>query len=198
MKIASSDDIDSNDTLDDCLFQSLDATALNAVDKKFLGCKFKGIRFSGAKIAGSSFEDCEFESCDLSLLGFDGVTLVDSGFVRCKMLGTHWGGVRRPFRATFRDCNLSDATFFGVNAYGIEFNSCKLSGVDFRSCSLRHAVFENCTLDRALFQETDLTDANLTGAYDISLNPNTNKLCRTKFSVNNVLGLLDLYDIEIQ
>jgi len=52
-------------------------------------------------------------------------------------------------------------------------------------------------LARATFAHTNLEYADFTTSYNYSINPETNRIHKAKFSMPEVLGLLSHYDIQI-
>ena len=73
----------------------------------------------------------------------------------------------------------------------------QLQEVDFVEADLSGAVFDNCNLERAAFERSNLEKADFRTAYHYSIDPDLNKLKKTKFSTLGLSGLLDKYDIEI-
>jgi uncharacterized protein YjbI with pentapeptide repeats len=69
--------------------------------------------------------------------------------------------------------------------------------VDLSDSDLSSCLFENCNLNRAVFENTILDKADLRTAYNFSIDPEKNRLKKTKFSLRGTPGLLDKYDIEI-
>ena len=78
-----------------------------------------------------------------------------------------------------------------------EFTECSLQETSFVDADLSGAVFHNCDLSQAVFQNTNLEKADLRTAENYSINPETNKIKKAKFSLTGIRGLLDAYDIEI-
>jgi len=69
--------------------------------------------------------------------------------------------------------------------------------VDFSECDLTGAIFDECDLSRATFDRTTLVKVNFRTSYNFSIDPEINLLKKAKFSLTNISGLLDKYDIEI-
>jgi fluoroquinolone resistance protein len=59
-------------------------------------------------------------------------------------------------------------------------------------------VFDNCDLSKASFDNTILEKADFRTAFNYSINPESNKIKKAKFSVSGIAGLLDKYDIHIE
>jgi hypothetical protein len=58
-------------------------------------------------------------------------------------------------------------------------------------------VFENCNLEQTIFNNTILEKTDFRTAYNFSIDPEMNKIRKTRFSSVGLSGLLDKYDIEI-
>ena len=69
---------------------------------------------------------------------------------------------------------------------------------DFSESDLTGAIFENCDLLQTTFFHTNLEQANFTSAFNYSINPETNRLRKARFSLLGLIGLLDTYGIEIE
>jgi len=63
---------------------------------------------------------------------------------------------------------------------------------------LTGAVFDNCDLTQAIFDHTILEKADFRTSYNYSFDPEINRIKKAKFSVPEVSGLLDKYDIDIE
>lgn len=69
---------------------------------------------------------------------------------------------------------------------------------DFVECDLTDSVFDNCDLAHAMFDRTVLEKVDFRTAYNYSLDPETNRIKKAKFSVSGISGLLGKYGIEIE
>ena len=77
------------------------------------------------------------------------------------------------------------------------FKNSQLQETDFTQGDLTSAVFDNCDLTRATFDNTILEKADFRTAYNYSIDPETNRIKKAKFSTSGVSGLLDKYNIRI-
>jgi uncharacterized protein YjbI with pentapeptide repeats len=80
---------------------------------------------------------------------------------------------------------------------GVIFRSCQLQETDFGACDMSNGVFDNCDLLRAIFDSTILEKADFRTAYNYSINPESNRIKKARFSISGISGLLEKYDIEI-
>jgi len=51
---------------------------------------------------------------------------------------------------------------------------------------------------RAIFSHTNLERADLRTSYNFTIDPEMNRIRKAKFSLNNLPGLLDKYELDIK
>jgi uncharacterized protein YjbI with pentapeptide repeats len=68
---------------------------------------------------------------------------------------------------------------------------------DFSSANLTKTVFNDCDLSAAIFENSNLEEADLSSAFNFSIDPELNNLNKTRFSTQNISGLLNKYNIII-
>jgi len=73
-----------------------------------------------------------------------------------------------------------------------------MTGADFSEADLTKALFENCDLSGAMFSRTNLVAANLSSAYNFSIDPENNSIKKAVFSSQSLMGLLDKYGIVVE
>ena len=98
----------------------------------------------------------------------------------------------------FSHCNLGYANFSQLDNKGMEFRDCDMQESGFDLAKIKSSKFSNCNLERATFGGTDLTDCDFTTAYNFTINPNNCKLNKTKFSRNDLSGLVAHLDIVLK
>lgn len=99
---------------------------------------------------------------------------------------------------TFENCQLDFSSFYKLKLKGTTFKNCKLHEVEFREADLTNARFDECDLTRALFENTILNGADFRSAANFSIDPELNKVKRTRFSDSGLRGLLHKYDLVIE
>ncbi|MBZ0182146.1 MAG: pentapeptide repeat-containing protein [Melioribacteraceae bacterium] len=162
-------------------------------------CVFKNCNFFKGNLAEFIFIDCEFISCNLSMIEISSAAFNNAQFIDCKILGVHFETCNDfGFSVRFENCILDHSSFLGIKMNKTNFISCKMEEVDFAESDLTNSVFTDCDLKRAMFNRTNLTKADLSTSYNFSIDPEINKIKRAKFSVNNLSGLLDKYEIVIK
>ena len=125
--------------------------------------------------------------------------LKDIRFKDCKLMGLHFEHCKELlFAVSFDHCILNLSCFYNWKLKKTVFKDCSLQEVDFTEADLTEAVFQNCDLAGAVFDNTILEKADLRTAYHYSINPEKNNIKKAKFSLPEVVGLLNNYDIEIQ
>ncbi len=102
------------------------------------------------------------------------------------------------FAATFDTCQLDHSIFYKMKLSRSAFINCQLQSVDFSESILKNTKLNNCNLQNATFQNTNLELADFRNATNYSINPEQNALKGAKFSLPEVVGLLNKYQIKIE
>jgi len=98
----------------------------------------------------------------------------------------------------FENCSLNLSLFYQMKLKGIHFNNCELKEADFTGTDLSNAQFEKCELAGAIFDETNLEKADFRSSFNYTIDPEMNRLKKTKFSRVGIHGLLHKHDILIE
>jgi fluoroquinolone resistance protein len=172
---------------------------LNPITKgEYEQCWFINCDFSNSDLSEIRFLDCEFESCNLSLANLNKTAFQNVKFSNCKMLGLHFENCNDfGFSVSFNACNLSHSSFYKTKLKKTVFKDLNLQEVDFAECDLTSSVFDNCDLTGVIFDNTIIEKADFRTSFNFSINPETNRIKKARFSVTGLAGLLDKYDIEI-
>jgi uncharacterized protein YjbI with pentapeptide repeats len=99
---------------------------------------------------------------------------------------------------SFEGCILDYSSFSRLKIKGTIFNQCKMEEVDFVESDLTSASFHACDLTRASFEKSILIGADLRAANNYSIDPESTRISKAKFSLDGIPGLLDKYDIVIE
>jgi len=162
-------------------------------------CTFNVCDFSNTDLSEIHFSDCTFSHCNLSMARLFSTALRDVRFLECKMLGLRFDTCMAFGLAFhFENCTLNYASFYGLHIKKTVFNNCAMQETDFTECDLSNAVFDRCDLSRATFDKTILVKADFRTAVHFSINPSSNRVKKARFSADNLSGLLDPFDIEIE
>jgi uncharacterized protein YjbI with pentapeptide repeats len=161
-------------------------------------CIFANCDFSDAILSDITFIDCEFSGCNLSLTQLIQTSFRDTRFIQCKMIGLHFKDCS-PFMISlrFRDCIMELCSFDGLMLKNCPFKNCRVIEADFTEADLTNASFLSCDLDRTIFRNTILESADFSTSFNYIIDPDANKLKKTRFSSAGLPGLLGKYDIEI-
>ncbi len=162
-------------------------------------CLFRDSTFYRANLSNAVLTECEFENCDLSMAITADTVIQDCNFRSCKMLGVSLEQCNElGLSFTMEDCDLSHATFHGIRLAPGRFTRIKFHETDFTESDFREAVFDDCDFSGAVFGRTDLEKADFRTSFNFSIDPENNRIKRARFSVPELRGLLDKYDIVIE
>jgi uncharacterized protein YjbI with pentapeptide repeats len=92
---------------------------------------------------------------------------------------------------------LQVCSFLKMNLKNSKFKDSKIIDVDFSNATLSGVKFEYCDLSKSIFDATNLEKTDFSSAFHFSIDPEKNKLSKTKFSNENLSGLLNKYDLDI-
>lgn len=162
-------------------------------------CTFLNCVFSETDLSNIAFTECEFYNCDFSNAKVKNTVFNDVVFSECKLIGIHFNNCNPfLFSAKFNKCNLSLASFYQVKIKNTTVVSCELHQTDFTQADISNTLFEDCDFKQAIFEQTILEKANLSTAYNYTIDPENNSIKKAQFSMPEVLGLLKKYDIHVK
>jgi uncharacterized protein YjbI with pentapeptide repeats len=191
--------IESNSFYEDRSFSGINAAeVLKIIGTEFSGCAFNSCKLFNISFHKCTFEDCEFENCDLASASIKHTTFRGVKFIDTKLTGIQWPDAAMPLDVDFIRCLLNYSGFIGVDLRNTKMFECQLKEADFTEANLSKADCSYSDFSGARFINTNLTRANFTNATNYSIHPHGNKLCKTKFSLPEVLSLLDVFDIIIE
>ncbi|WP_421771684.1 pentapeptide repeat-containing protein [Emticicia sp.] len=180
-------------------FNGINFTQESLRKGEYEGCTFTNCDFSNLHLSNFDFVECEFEDCNLSNVKISNTAFKQVKFSNCKLLGVNFGECNPfLFSVSFDDCFLHLAGFYKLKMKGTKFKNCNLKEADFTETDLSGAVFDNCEFTSAVFERTILEKADLRTSQNFSIDPELNRIKKAKFSLSNVRGLLDKYNIEIE
>ncbi len=168
----------------------------------FEGCKFVGCNFLEAQFNECKFTDCEFKDSNLSLIKFNKSKFIETDFKNCKLTGVNWttlpwGNLIVTAPIFFESCDISFSIFSSLELQEISFQDCKAHDVDFSECNLKGADFYRTDLRDSRFVLSKLDHCNFSEAINYCINPLENSIEGARFSSPDVLGLLSIFNIEI-
>lgn len=169
---------------------------------EFEECRFAGCDLSESEVRACRFADCTFERCDLSLIRLPQSVFSACRFEDSKIIGVNWTEARWPETRLwapvgFARCVMDHSTFLGLDLKEVRIVDCTAHDVDFREADLTKADFAGTDLSGSLFANTNLTGADLRSARDYRIDPRENVLKGARFSLPEVISLLDGLDIDL-
>jgi uncharacterized protein YjbI with pentapeptide repeats len=120
-------------------------------------------------------------------------------FKSCKLLGLHFEDCNQFLLSLgFENCVLNLSSFYQIALKNTLFKNCCLHEVDFTETDLSSSKVINCDLAGAIFENTNLHKVDFRTSFNFSINPEVNNIQKAKFSLTEIVGLLDKYNIEIE
>lgn len=178
--------------------QNIDYTIENIVQGEYEGCNFIHCNFSGVDLSKFVFINCQFEGCNLSLTKIHQVLFRDVKFKGSKMIGLQFGTTNAfGLSISFDDCILSNSSFYQTKLQGTLFKNSKLNEVDFSDCDLTGAIFDQCDLLNAIFDNSNVEKVDFSTAVNYSIDPDRNKIKKSKHASAQLGGLLEKYKIDV-
>jgi fluoroquinolone resistance protein len=185
-------------SIQDQTFTNIDFVTSLPIATEYEACEFVACNFAKATLSSFHFVDCMFTNCDLSNAKLTKTTLNDIKFSGCKLLGLHFNECSDfLFAVSFADCNLSFSSFYQRTVKKTSFRNCILQEVDFTEANLSGSAFDGCDLNKALFENSVLEKVDFRSAYNYIINPEQNKMKKSRFSNAGLAGLLAKYDLDI-
>lgn len=183
----------------DVQFKQLDATQATLKGIEFFDCTFERCRFVEAEFISCKFIDCSFKDCDLSLASVRDSTFNAAKFESCNVMGINWTEAQWGMMTGihFEECTLNHGSFFGIDLTRSAFLICIIRNVDFAEANLSGVDCRGSDFENSRFHQTDLTQADFTGAKSYTINAGTNTLKKTKFSLPAAMALLHSLDIVL-
>jgi fluoroquinolone resistance protein len=162
-------------------------------------CVFNNIQQADADLSGCIFINCRFHDCDFSMANIDNTAFRAVQFIGCKLIGVRFDAANPLFfEASFTDCQLRLATFYGWKMPEAIFKNCGLQEVDFAEANLKGATIRGCDLSGAMFERTNLAQVDFRESFHFAIDPENNKVQHAKFSKEAIEGLLGKYNLTIE
>lgn len=184
--------------LEDKTFDKTDFTQNLLAKGDYENCTFVNCDFSNADLTDIRFSECEFFGCNMSLAKLTKTAFRDIKFKDCKMLGLHFENCNQfGLSFCFDNCNLNHSSFYQTKLKKTILKNSQIHEADFTECDLTCSVFDKCDLTRATFENTIIEKADFRTSFNYSINPESNRIKKARFSLSGIVGLLEKYDIEI-
>ncbi len=184
--------------VEEVTFEKEDFTIDGLERGDYEACTFINCNFANSDFSNIRFIDCEFQDCNLSAVKLGGTGFQDVRFQNCKMLGLQFDECSDfLFQVSFDNCQLNHSSFFANKLVKTTFIECKLQDVDFTNCNLTSAVFDDSDIMGATFTNCTLAKADFRTALNLGIDPERNRMKGAQFSQQNVIGLLNKYQIKV-
>ena len=171
----------------------------NTPNREFESCEFVNCDFSNTLFTSSFFTNCTFIDCNLAMTKFDNCQLDNITFKGCKLLGVNFSSCNDfLFSLNFDGCILDCCSFLRKKMPKTLFVNSSIRDADFTACDLTNSTFKNTDLTNSVFARTILKGANFLTAKNYNIDPENNTITKAKFSLQDVVGLLNKYNIEIK
>ena len=183
-------------------FVDLDLSNRSIENVKFEYCFFTCCKFDSTTFKKCKFVDCTFKSTSMNLTNFDGSTFTETEFNQCNMKGINWTKMSFPYIVLgspihFTDCEISYSSFYELNLSSITLINCKAHEVDFRGTNLSNSDLSGTDFLNAQFCSTNLSHSDIRKSINYNISPTENNIRKAKFSLLEVIGLLNFCEIEI-
>jgi len=183
---------------DEQVYDGIDYSKDGIVKGEYDNCTFQNCNFSNVHASNIDFVECEFLNCNFSNTIVANSAFKFVKFFECKIIGVKFNECESFLLSLyFKGCQLSLSSFYQLNLQNTNFINSNLQEVDFTETNLSKANFDNCDLNNAIFDQTRLEKANFITAFNFSINPSENNIKKAKFSKENIIGLLESFDISI-
>jgi uncharacterized protein YjbI with pentapeptide repeats len=184
--------------IDDQNFSQVNYSKLDIKGIQFEACQFNQCNFAGANLKECFFIGCTFTDCDLSSAKIQQASFQSIDFINCKLMGLDFSSIN-PFLLSFsaKNSQLNLCSFAHLKMTKTVFTNCQIEEADFWETNLSESKFINCNLNGSQFEQTNLTKADLSSAMNFSINPDSNQIKGAVFSKENLIGLLQKYQIKL-
>ncbi len=167
--------------------------------KQYEQCTFTNCNFENQNLSGIIFMESTFKNCNLSLVNISKTAFKDVQFIDCKIMGARFDNCDPFLFEIYGEGTVFNlSVFYRLKMQKTIFNNCSLKEVDFSETDLSGSKFINTDLLGATFDRTNLQKADLRGAYNFSIDPESAMLNQARFSKESLAGLLTKYALKIE
>jgi fluoroquinolone resistance protein len=165
--------------------------------RSFEECGFTGSSFISSKFEKCRFLNCEFNDCVLSAIVPMDCRFIDVKFRNCKVIGIDWTKTQKVQELDFDKCQINYSNFRFLKIPGTKIMNSEAKEADFTETDLHNGDFQHTDFEKSRFFKTDLSNCNFRGATNYSIDVVNNVLKKTRFSLPEVVSLLNSLDIII-
>ena len=179
-------------------FEKIDFKKNPIYQADYENCTFIRCDLSYTDLSNMHFSECEFNGCNISMAKMFSTELIDARFIDCKLLWLNFENCSKLLCSFYFENSILDlVSFRWLKIKKTQFINSSLHEANFTNSDLTSSVFDTCDLAWAVFEKTILEKVDFRTSYSYSIDPTKNRIKKAKFSMQEVRGLLDQYDIEI-
>jgi uncharacterized protein YjbI with pentapeptide repeats len=184
-------------------FKNLALSAVTIEQKEFADCRFTRCEFHESIFRRCRFLNCVFHACDLRMIdvadsSFRDVHFEESQVIAVDWTRAAWGRAGLLNKIGFARCVLNYSTFVGLVLPELEMIDCVARDVDFSEADLSKAKLNKTDFERSRFWNTNLTEADFSGAFNYTIDAANNTIKQARFSLPEAMALLHSLDIVLE
>jgi len=176
-------------------YSGLTFTKAHIKNKEFEACAFKKCIFIECIFDACQFIDCTFSGCSISAPKPYNSRFVNVAFTDSKVMGFDWTKAKSVRFLTFERCDVRYSSFSYLKLPHLVMRECVAHEVDLTEADLTEAHCSKTDFAGARFAQTNLTKADLRGAYNYQIDVNFNTIKQAHFSLPEAISLLSGLDI---
>ena len=171
--------------------------------REYSECRFERCRFDGMALTDVVFMNCAFVDCTFRNVDVVGLRMQNTELLSSACVGIDWSEVRAlgrlfPLFREIRGCTLKLNNFFKMKLPKFPVVESQLLDCAFMECNLSESVFRRVDFLNTTFQDCDLSKADFREARNYRINTSSNRVAKARFSLPEVVGLLDNLNIIIE
>jgi uncharacterized protein YjbI with pentapeptide repeats len=171
--------------------------------QEYTDCRFAHCRFADIALTDVVFRNCEFEDCTFRNVDVSGLRMQNTVLLSSACVGMDWSEVRAlgrlfPLFREIRNSTLKLNNFFKMKLPKLHIAESQLLDCAFMECTLTESTFHKVDFQNTTFQDCDLSKSDFREAKNYKLNTESNRVAKAKFSLPEVVGLLDNLNVIIE
>lgn len=185
-------------------FRDLNISDEDLEDYYFDSCDFINCHFENFTIRNSFFTECKFTDSQIINLSAKGNTQVQNLiFEKSLLMGINWkeflvgDGFLEPINKIEKS-TVNYNTFYEMDFKKFDFKGNEILNTEFTKCNLTESDFNSIKLNGSNFFECDLKKSDFRNASGYEVNILTCSMKNAKFSLPEVINLLNILDIKIE
>ncbi len=183
-------------------FESLHC-AEDILRRSYSECTFTECKFTDMALRDVVFSNCVFEGCAFHTVDVSGLRMQNTSLLSTACVGIDWSEVRAlgrlfPLFGTLRGSTFKLNNFFKMKLPKLAVADSSFLDCAFMESDLSGSVFRNVDFQSTTFQECNLSKADFREARNYRINTTVNKVSKAKFSLPEVVGLLDSLNVIIE